>query len=90
VLTWTLTQAADDRTSNAALSNPSYYTVADRDARYGWKPAAEVRAGSGAGTEFAQVSGGSFFVTLRGASTDGTLSATSSQPGVRWMVARIK
>jgi hypothetical protein len=77
VLLWTATQAADDRTPNAALNNPTYYAVGDQDARYGWKPAAEVRAGSG-------------YVRLRGAQAESTLAATSTSPQVRWMIARVK
>jgi len=89
VLLWTATQAADDRTSNPALNNPTYYDVGSADARYGWKPAGEVRAGSGQRADVTQVAGGSFYVKLRGASAQGVLSATSDSPDVRWMIARI-
>ncbi|HEX8391060.1 MAG TPA: hypothetical protein VF665_01785 [Longimicrobium sp.] len=90
VLTWTLTQAADDRTSNPALNNPVYHAVSGPDSYYGWKAAAEVRTGNGAAQEFTQVAGGSFFVTLKGGSPAATLSATATVPGSRWMIARIK
>jgi hypothetical protein len=90
VLTWTLTQAADDRTSNPALNNPVYYSASGSDSYYGWKAAASVRAGSGEAENFTQVAGGSFFVSVRGPSAGGTLSATSTAPGSRWMIARIK
>jgi hypothetical protein len=85
VLTWTLTQAADDRTSNRALNNPVYRKVGDRGAAYGWKPSAEVQAGRAGASSFGQVSGGSFFALVSGA---GTVSATSDTPGIRWMIAR--
>lgn len=85
VLTWTLTQAADDRTGNRALNNPVYRKVGDRGAAYGWKPSAEVKAGRVGSSSFTQVSGGSFFVQVTGA---GTVSAASNTPGVRWMIAR--
>jgi hypothetical protein len=85
VLTWTLTQAADDRTGNPALNNPVYRKVGDRGAAYGWKPSAEVQAGGAGSSSFGQVSGGSFFAQVSGA---GTVSAISNMPGVRWMIAR--
>jgi hypothetical protein len=90
VLLWTATQAADDRTSNPALNNPTYYDVGNADARYGWKPAGEVRAASGERAAVSQVAGGSFYVRLRGAGTAGVLSATSSTPDARWMIARVR
>lgn len=90
VLLWTASQAADDRTGNPALNNPTYYQVGDDDARYGWKPAAEVRAASGQSASVSQVAGGSFHVRIRGARAESTLSATSSAPGARWMIARIR
>ncbi|HEX2079890.1 MAG TPA: hypothetical protein VHG08_19390 [Longimicrobium sp.] len=90
VLLWTASQAADDRTSNPALANPTYYQVGDEDARYGWKPAAEVRAGAGQGAAVTQVAGGSFYVRIRGARTESTLSAASSTPDARWMIVRIR
>jgi hypothetical protein len=90
VLLWTASQAADDRTSNPALANPTYYQVGDEDARYGWKPAAEVRAGAGQGAAVSQVAGGSFYVRIRGARSESTLSATSSAPDARWMIVRIR
>jgi hypothetical protein len=85
VLTWTLTQAADDRTSNRALNNPVYRKVGDRGTAYGWKPSADVQAGRAGSSTFGQVGGGSFFALVSGA---GTVSATSDTPGVRWMIAR--
>jgi hypothetical protein len=90
VLLWTATQAADDRTSNPALNNPTYYDVGNADARYGWKAAAEVRTGSGERAAVSQVAGGSFYVRLRGSSAAGVLSATSSTPDARWMIARVR
>ena len=90
VLLWTASQAADDRTPNAALSNPNYYEVSSADERYGWKPAAEVRAGSGQGAAVTQVAGGSFYVRVKGARSESTLSAASSTPDARWMIVRIR
>lgn len=90
VLLWTATQAADDRTSNPVLNNPTYYDVGNADAKYGWKAAAEVRAGSGQSAAVSQVAGGSFYVRLRGASAAGVLSATSTGPDARWMIARVR
>ncbi|MBW3570204.1 MAG: hypothetical protein KY467_03785 [Gemmatimonadetes bacterium] len=90
VLLWTASQAADDRTPNAALSNPTYYDVGSADARYGWKPAAEVRAGSGQGAAVTQVAGGSFYVRVKSAGAGGTLSVASSTPHARWMIVRIR
>jgi hypothetical protein len=90
VLLWTATQAADDRTGNAALNNPTYYRVGDEDAGYGWKAAAEVRGGSGQRTTVAQVSGGSFFVRLRGGPVASTMTATGSSTDARWMIVRVK
>lgn len=90
VLLWTATQAADDRTGNPALNDPTYYDVGNADATYGWKAAAEVRAGSGESAVVSQVAGGSFYVRLRGASAAGVLSASSSSPDSRWMIARIR
>ena len=90
VLLWTATQAADDRTPNPALDNPTYYRVGDEDARYGWKAAAEVRAGSGESAAVSQVAGGSFFVRLRGAGVASTISAAGSSPEARWMIVRVK
>ena len=90
VLLWTLSQAADDRTSNPRLSNPTYHDVARADDRYGWKPAGELRAGGRGAVAFAQTAGGSFFVRLRGAAVEGTLSASSAAPGTRWMIARVR
>jgi hypothetical protein len=90
VLLWTASQAADDRTPNAALSNPNYYEVSSADERYGWKPAAEVRAGSGQGAAVTQVAGGSFYVRVKGARSESTLSAASSTPDARWMIVRVR
>lgn len=90
VLLWTATQAADDRTSNPALNNPTYYEAGSADAQYGWRPAGEVRAGSGQRASVTQVAGGSFYVRLRGAGAQGVLSATSTTPDVRWMIARVR
>jgi hypothetical protein len=90
VLLWTATQAADDRTNNPALNNPTYYDVGNADAKYGWKAAAEVRAGSGERAMVSQVAGGSFYVRLRGSSTAGVLSASSSTPDARWLIARVR
>lgn len=90
VLLWTASQAADDRTPNAALSNPTYYDVATADDRYGWKPAAEVRAGSGQSAAVTQVAGGSFYVRVKGARAESTLSAVSSTPDARWMIVRVR
>lgn len=90
VLLWTASQAADDRTPNAALSNPNYYQVSSADERYGWKPAAEVRAGSGQGAVVTQVAGGSFYVRVKGAKYESTLSAASSTPDARWMIVRVR
>lgn len=90
VLMWTATQAADDRTNNPALNNPTYYDVGSADDRYGWKPAGEVRAGSGQRAAVSQVAGGSFYVRLRGAGAAGVLAATSDSPDARWLVARVK
>jgi hypothetical protein len=90
VLLWTASQAADDRTPNAALSNPNYYEVSSADDRYGWKPAAEVRAGSGQGAAVTQVAGGSFYVRVKGARSETTLSAASSTPDARWMIVRVR
>ena len=90
VLLWTASQAADDRTPNAALSNPSYFDVGSDDASYGWKPAAEVRAGAGASAAVTQVAGGSFYVRVRGARAESTLRALSSTPDARWMIARVR
>jgi hypothetical protein len=87
VLLWTATQAADDRTQNAALNNPTYYDVGSADEKHGWKPAGEVRAGSGQGAAVTQVAGGSFYVRLRGA---GVISATGTSPETRWMLVRVK
>ncbi|HEX6369346.1 MAG TPA: hypothetical protein VF006_10465 [Longimicrobium sp.] len=90
VLLWTASQAADDRTPNSALSNPTYYDVASADERYGWKPAAEVRAGTGAAAAVTQVAGGSFYVRVKGARAESTLSAVSSTPDARWMIVRVR
>lgn len=90
VLMWTASQAADDRTSNAALSNPTYYNVGSGDDRYGWKPEAEVRAGGGASAAVTQVEGGSFYVRVKGARAASTLSAVSSTPDARWMIVRVR
>ncbi|HEX6913316.1 MAG TPA: hypothetical protein VF142_23120, partial [Longimicrobium sp.] len=90
VLLWTATQAADDRTGNPALNNPTYYQVGNADEKYGWRPAGEVRAGSGQSAAVSQVAGGSFYVRLRGASTPGVLSAASTSPDARWMIARVR
>jgi hypothetical protein len=90
VLLWTASQAADDRTANALLANPTYYGVGSEDARYGWKPAAEVRAGAGERAAVTQVAGGSFYVRVRGARSESTLSAVSSTPDARWMIARVR
>jgi hypothetical protein len=90
VLLWTASQAADDRTPNAALANPNYYDVGSDDARYGWKPAAEVRAGAGGSAAVTQVAGGSFYVRVRGGKAESTLSARSSAPDSRWMIARVR
>lgn len=90
VLLWTATQAADDRTSNPALNNPTYYDVGNASAQYGWKAAGEVRAGSGQRATVSQVSGGSFYVRLRGAGAQGVVSATSTSSDARWMIARVK
>ena len=90
VLMWTATQAADDRTNNPALNNPTYYDVGNADAKYGWKAAAEVRAGSGERATVSQVAGGSFYVRLRGSSAAGVLSASSTTPDARWMIARVR
>jgi hypothetical protein len=90
VLLWTASQAADDRTPNAALANPNYYDVGSDDARYGWKPAAEVRAGSGASAAVTQVAGGSFYVRVRGGRAQTTLRAAGSTPDARWMIARVR
>jgi hypothetical protein len=90
VLLWTASQAADDRTPNAALSNPNYYDVGSADERYGWKPAAEVRAGSGGSAAVSQVAGGSFYVRLKGARAQSTLRAVSSTPDARWMIVRVR
>jgi hypothetical protein len=90
VLLWTASQAADDRTPNAALANPTYYDVASADERYGWKAAAEVRAGSGARAAVTQVAGGSFYVRVKGARAESTLSAASSTPDARWMIVRVR
>jgi hypothetical protein len=89
VLLWTASQAADDQTSSTALANPTYYGVGG-DERYGWKPAAEVRAGSGQGAEVTQVAGGSFYVRVKGGRAESTLSAVSSTPDTRWMIARVR
>ncbi|HEU4883415.1 MAG TPA: hypothetical protein VFT45_14235 [Longimicrobium sp.] len=89
VLLWTAAQAADDQTANTALANPTYYDVGS-DGRYGWKPAAEVRAGSGQGATVTQVAGGSFYVRVKGARAGSTLSAVSSTPDARWMIARLR
>lgn len=88
VLSWTLAQAADDRTSNKALNNPSYRKVGDSDVSYGWKAIAEVRAGNGGTASFGQVTGGSFFVKVKGAGSASTMSVNATVPGVRWMIAR--
>lgn len=90
VLLWTATQAADDRTGNPTLNNPTYFDVGSADDRYGWKPAGEVRAGSGQGATVSQVAGGSFYVRLRGSSAAGVLSAASDAPDSRWMIARVR
>lgn len=90
VLLWTASQAADDRTPNAALSNPTYYDVATADEKYGWKPAAEVRAGGGQSAAVTQVAGGSFYVRVKGARAESTLSAVSSTPDARWMIVRVR
>jgi hypothetical protein len=90
VLLWTATQAADDRTSNPALNNPTYYDVGSAGGQYGWKAAGEVRAASGQRATVSQVAGGSFYVRLRGAGAQGVLSATSTSPDARWMIARVR
>lgn len=90
VLLWTASQAADDRTPNAALSNPAYYDVGSADAQYGWKPAAEVRAGGGGSAAVTQVAGGSFYVRVKGARAASTLTAVSSTPDARWMIVRVR
>jgi hypothetical protein len=90
VLMWTATQAADDRTSNPALNNPTYYDVGSADGRYGWKPAGEVRAGSGQSATVSQVAGGSFYVRLRAAGAAGVVAATSDTPDTRWLIARVR
>jgi hypothetical protein len=90
VLLWTASQAADDRTPNATLSNPTYYDVGSADDRYGWKPAAEVRAGSGQSAAVTQVAGGSFYVRVKGDRAASTLSAASSTPDARWMIVRVR
>jgi hypothetical protein len=90
VLLWTATQAADDRTSNPALNNPTYYDVGSANAQGGWKAAGEVRAGSGQAAQVTQVAGGSFYVRLRGANAAGVIAATSTSPDARWMIARIR
>jgi hypothetical protein len=89
VLLWTASQATDDQTSSTALANPTYYGVGG-DERYGWKPAAEVRAGSGQGAVVTQVAGGSFYVRIRGVRGESVLSAVSSAPDARWMIARVR
>ncbi|HEX6372650.1 MAG TPA: hypothetical protein VF006_27265 [Longimicrobium sp.] len=89
VLLWTASQAADDQTSSTALANPTYYGVGG-DGRYGWKPAAEVRAGSGQGAAVTQVAGGSFYVRIKGARDGSVLSAVGSTPDARWMIARVR
>lgn len=90
VLLWTASQAADDRTPNAALSNSTYYDVGSADERYGWKPAAEVRAGSGASAAVTQVAGGSFYVRVKGSRAESTLSAVSSTRDAHWMIVRVR
>lgn len=90
VLLWTATQAADDRTGNPALNNPTYYEVGNGSDQYGWKAAGEVRAATGQRATVAQVAGGSFYVRLRGADAAGVVSATSTSSDARWMVARVR
>ncbi len=90
VLLWTLSQAADDRTSNAALANPFYHDAGNPDARYGWKAAAELRNRPGEAAEFEGSAGGSFYVRLRVDGAQGTFTAGATVPDARWMVARVR
>ena len=90
VLLWTAAQGADDRAPGSTLANPNFYGVGSGDDQWGWKPAAEVRAGAGGSAAVAQVAGGSFYVRVRGARAESTLSAVSSAPDARWMIARVR
>ncbi|HEX5726411.1 MAG TPA: hypothetical protein VFX98_13140 [Longimicrobiaceae bacterium] len=89
VLLWTLAQALDDATENPELDNPVYHRAGDPDARYSWKPAAdEVRLGRSFTRPVQHAAGGSFYLQVEDEGAGGVLSARSTLPGARWMIAR--
>lgn len=89
-LQYLLAQAADDLTPNAALQNPFFARV--WDALGGeFRRGAGLTAAAGQAPVVAErraMSGG--VVRLRVSGTPGSFGATSSEPQVRWAIARVR
>jgi hypothetical protein len=86
MLTWTLSHAADDRTSSSVFQNRSFLRVWDGSDAAFWPAAASLAPGSAAVTvKHPHESTGHF--ALAGG---GTYTLSSSVDGVRWMIVRVK
>lgn len=86
MLTWTLSHAADDRTSSSVFQNNAFLRAWDGDDPALWPPAASLAPGTaGVTMKHAHESTGHF--ALAGG---GTYSLESSVDGVRWMIVRVK
>ena len=86
MLTWTLSHAADDRTSSSVFQNRSFLRVWDGSDPAFWPAAASLSPGSAAVTvKHPHESTGHF--SLAGG---GTYALSSTVDGVRWMIIRVK
>jgi hypothetical protein len=84
LLTWTLSQAVDDRTSNPRFQNAMFRQAWRRPPRLTtWEPLATLGDGAGP-VRVRQQGGGGGYLLVGGA----TLQVTSSVPSLHWMLVR--
>jgi hypothetical protein len=87
LLLWALSHAADDRTGNPSLQNPSFLSVGQGGSA--WKEAAVLQSGSGRSQESTLLYQSAGYVLIEDAGQGGSFQIGGTQ-GVRWAVVRLR
>jgi hypothetical protein len=88
LLTWTISQALDDRTDSAVYQNRAYLSVSDGPGRLGWKPHATIGPGQ---AQAVRVQGGSTgWIELEPGPGGAAFTVVASSPHIAWRLARVR
>ena len=96
LLTWTLSHAADDRTSSTTFQNPSFLRSGDTPPEQAGARHADAEVNGAASPRAAAVAtasrpyGSPGYIVLRDGGPGVRLTVESQTPGLRWAVLRLR